>query len=192
MFLGSKDLLSNTETSVRLNRVPQEMKDLYGEEYFVDFIRSVSGSSKSDHEKISSKPSSSSSSTLSSGYSSLSLTEAKSLKSRKKENRRSSKSSKSEKNDFLNRKHSHTLSSTMTPTLKAQGSSNLSSMNRVLHALVDAVTSPSPKIRYFVGSIQDHVVKTVSPVLPTIFIDSYYMSGEIAKVIPKKLKEKRD
>lgn len=80
----------------------------------------------------------------------------------------------------------------MTPTLKAQGSSNLLSMNRVLHSLVDAVTSSSPKVRYFVGSFRDHVVKTVSPVLPTNFIDSYYMSGDIAKVVPKKLKEKQD
>ena len=66
----------------------------------------------------------------------------------------------------------------------------LGNTNRVLHALIDAVTSPSPKLRYFVGSLQNRIIKGVSPFAPTVFMDTLMTSGDVSRVVPRAIKEK--
>ena len=211
LFLEGETVLADAETSVRLKRVPQQTRELYGEEYFSQYINSVSGSfvDRSDQQSKPTSPLvSESDSTTSSGYSSLSSNQS-TLKSESTNglNQRKSKfgdkSSSSKMSDpkkeelkelesIGKRRSFSTLSSSACATLKSNGQVDLSNMNRVLHALVEAVTSPSPKVRYFVGTFQDRMLKTLSPMMPTVFVDHYFTSGEMAKVVPKHIKEKLD
>ena len=197
----SKDLLSDAETSVRLKRVSQDLKDVYGEDYFANYIRSMSGTAaviaETTKNAFDSNSSSAgySASAMSSGYSTLTSTDSSTWtknndvvnrKIKLSESPATSRGTEPPKNSIAkNQKHSNL-------TLRPQGTVNLSNMNRVLHALVNAVTSSSPKVRYFVGSFQDYAIKTVSPILPTVMVDRYFTSGEMSKVIPKKLKAKQD
>lgn len=185
-------VLSDEETSVRLKRVPPQVKDIYGEEYFVDYIHSVSGSThrrrQTDEVKSKLLPDSKSSS----GYNSLSS----SLKSGDTLPKKSAKSQPGTSKESLvpppaeerKRRSLSTLNSSASLSLK--GTPNLGNTNRVLHALVEAVSADSPKVRYFVGTFQDKVVKCLSNILPTVVMDTYFTSGEMVKVVPKLIKEK--
>jgi len=209
-FTEGETVLADAETSVRLKRVPEQTRELYGEEYFAKYINSVSGSfvDRADQqEKPNSPLLSESKSASSSGYSSLSSNQstldsksANGLNHRKNKLQDKSSFKKSDpKQEDLKQSESigkrrsfSTLSSSACATLKPNGQIDLSNMNRVLHALVEAVTSPSPKVRYFVGTFQDRMLKTFSPMMPTVFVDHYFTSGEMAKVVPKHIKEKLD
>lgn len=187
-------MLSDSETSSRLQRVPKHIKDAYGDEYFTEYIHSVSGTLKRNPGDDPSSPllPGSQSSTLTSGYSSMKSDS--SMKQRSpQEKLKSGKSPTSTTSSKDPKRRSLTsLPSSATSTLKSQGSPSLSNTNRVLHALMEAVTSPSPKVRYFVGSFQDRVVKSFSSFLPTVVMDTYLTSGEVSKVVPKVIKEKTE
>ena len=82
---------------------------------------------------------------------------------------------------------------TAAATLTKSGGSKLSQTNRVLNALMDATTSQSPKIRYFVGTFNDRCsVMLCGSVLPTCLTDTYMTYGEISAVVPNRIKEKLD
>lgn len=172
-----------TEQNVtNLDQVPEKLRAVYGEEYFANFIECVDKVSKpSDAQKIGDMPSVSSrgspSSRASSGYSSASSTLSTPV---------SDKSSVKEK--VVDIKTSETMKLTETTTAPL----NLSNTNRILHALVEAATSTSPKVRYFVGSFQDRMLKSLVSLLPTVVMDTYLTCGQISKVVPKLIKEKME
>ncbi|CAK8691253.1 retinol dehydrogenase 16-like [Clavelina lepadiformis] len=212
-FPEVESVLSDSETSLRLKRVPQTVKDVYGDDYFAHYIHSVGGgadSPKNRDEDPTLNPllSESQCSTLTSGYSSLSSTSSsikkvnqESLKSRSIRSDSSlqpsskkvdlpSKGDSKQSPEISKRRSSSSLPTSASSTLKSKGPINLGNMNRVLHALMEAVTAPSPKVRYFVGSVQDKMLKSFSTLLPTVFMDTYFTSGEVSKVVPKLIKEK--
>jgi len=188
LFTEANVILSDAETSTRLQRVPKHVKDTYGEEYFSSYIHSLSATLNKGQLEDASTPllSDSQASTLTSGYSTLSDKSESSLKKRAPEKKVAAGLPQEPKKQ---RSFSSPPSSA-TSTLKGQGSPSLSNTNRVLHALMEAVTSSSPKVRYFVGSFQDRMVKSFSSVLPTVVMDTYLTSGDVAKVVPKVIKEK--
>nr|CAB3254276.1 17-beta-hydroxysteroid dehydrogenase type 6 [Phallusia mammillata] len=192
-FPEGNAVLSDSETSTRLQRVPKHIKDAYGDEYFTEYIHSVSGTLKRTPSDDPSNPllPGSQSSTLTSGYSSMKSDSSMKHRSPQEKKIAGGKSPTSSLKD-PKRQSLTSLPSSATSTLKSQGSPNLSNTNRVLHALMEAVTSPSPKVRYFVGSFQDRVVKSFSSLLPTVVMDTYLTSGEVSKVVPKLIKEKTE
>ena len=198
-FTDGETVLSDSETSLRLKKVPQVTKDLYGDEYFAEYINSVSrfACDRKEQESDPTTPliSGSKTSTPSSGYStfssqsSLKKDSSNSLKNRKNK----IETSTDQKTDEFSKKRSFsTLSSSASASLKSSGQVNLTNTNRVLHALVEAVTCQSPKVRYFVGTFHDRMVKIFSPMMPTVVVDYYFTSGEISKVVPRQIKEKVD
>ncbi|XP_002121207.2 17-beta-hydroxysteroid dehydrogenase type 6 [Ciona intestinalis] len=188
-------VLSEPQTSVRLKRVPDHVKEVYGEDYFVDFINSVSRNDPTTQEEGKSKSAEtllpkSSSSTLTSGYSSLSSTSA-SLKKKipstviANPGDYDPETQKEEK-----KRRTLSLGGGASSTLKS--SPDFGNTNRVLHALAEAVTAHSPKVRYFVGSFQDRLVKSASAFFPTVVMDTYLTSGSLSKCVPRVIKEKQE
>ena len=197
-FLDSKSLLADPQTTIRLKRISQDLKEVYGEDYFSTYIHSLTGSltepvqekgcSESDSAKSGSPPS-----TLSSGYSSMTSAESSSFGNEASNFVNLRNSSKAPPFDLTKDQISKNSEiPTLSNVSRTQTLTKLSNINKGLHALMDSVTSPSPKVRYFVGSFQDYVIKSVSPILPTNFIDYYYTSGQVAKVVPLRLKPKQD
>ena len=170
--------------------MPQEVRDLYGKEYFSKYITCVSGTA-CDRQ---SQDDSETTPLISESKSSAKKDPSNGLSQRKNQSHKTKSLGKSdlEEEDLAKRRSFSTLSSSASSTLKSNGQVNLTNMNRVLHALVEAATSPSPKVRYFVGSFHDRMVKALSPMLPTVFVDHYFTSGDVANVVPRKIKEKME
>lgn len=191
-FPVGQSILCESNINISMGTVPKNLRDVYGDDYFVDFINSVTDSANSQSAAGAAGDSSvtspvrrpentpqgspaSTTSSATSGYSSASST----MKSASVDMKSSSKT------DSVTEIKGRTFS-----TLKTRGTPTLSNTNRVLHALVEAVTASSPKVRYFVGSFQDKMVKALAPMLPTVVMDTYLTSGQMSKVIPKLIKEK--
>ncbi|XP_039250379.1 17-beta-hydroxysteroid dehydrogenase type 6-like [Styela clava] len=192
-FPVGQSILCESNINISLGTVPKNLRDVYGDDYFVDFINTVTDTANSQSAAGTGEPSStpvtspsrkqvsqhgspvSTTSSATSGYSSASSTLKSSLDGEKA----------NPKTDSVTDVKGETFS-----TLKNRGTPNLSNTNRVLHALVEAVSAPSPKVRYFVGSFQDRMIKSLAPILPTMVMDTYLTSGQMSKVIPKLIKEK--
>lgn len=208
-FPVGQSVLCESNISISLNTVPKHLRDVYGDEYFVDFINSVTDSANGESSASATSVTSQSHSMPElSNLSKRSVTsktestpELSNLSKRSVSPKTSSLKKKSpaktaslntQKNAIKAPSESSSPGGTPTGTLKARSTPLLSNTNRVLHALVEAVTSGSPRVRYFVGSFQDHMVKSFAPMLPTVVMDTYLTSGQMSKVVPKLIKEKLD
>jgi len=174
LFLpDAEEALSSSATAQVLSRIPEDKRKVYGSDYFGSYIQSSlkdigasdEGAKLPKSLELSDR-----------GYHTWKKEEAPS-------NLRKRASTLPQKTSYK---------SNEVVTLTRAGGCKLSRTNRVLHALMDAVTSSTPKVRYFVGSVYEQAVICCGRSFPTAFVDTYMTYGAISNVVPQRVKEKFD